>query len=421
MAVTPSEQAFAAAAGVDETRLWARHMEMARHGARPDGGVNRQAFSAEDAAGRALFASWAEALGFGLFIDPITNLYARRDGTDPEAAPVLAGSHLDSQPMGGKFDGAYGVLAALEALQAIAEAGIETRRPIEVVAWVNEEGSRFQPGMTGSFVFTGAMSLDAAEAARDAEAIAVGDTLQAMRRATPSATERPLGIPVAAYVEAHIEQGPRLEAAGLPVGVVTGIQGARWFAVEVTGHADHAGTTPRAQRRDALLAATRMVTALEALTADPHDVVRFTVGRFEVTPGSPNTVPERVVFTIDLRHPEAAVLDRLGDAIAGVSRDRAGPCAVTVTETQHSAPVAFPDTMTGMIRGAAAALGLGHMDLPSGAGHDAKALADICPTGMIFVPCEKGISHNPAESASPADLAAGARVLAAVLVDLANR
>ncbi len=420
MASSPSEQALAAAARVDEQRLWQRHMDMAQHGARDDGGVNRQAFSAEDAAARALLASWAESLGYGLFIDPITNLYVRRPGTQADAAPVLAGSHLDSQPMGGKFDGAFGVLAAFEALQAISEAGIETRRPIEAVAWVNEEGSRFQPGMTGSFVFTGAMLQAEAEAARDAEGIAVADTLAAMRAATPTAVARPLGIEVAAYVEAHIEQGPRLEAAGLPVGVVTGIQGARWFAIEVTGHADHAGTTPRAQRRDALLAATRMVTALEALTADPDDVVRFTVGRFDVVPGSPNTVPERVFFTIDLRHPDATVLNRFGDAIAHTCHAEAGPCGVTVDETQYSAPVAFPDRMRDAIRGAAEALGLGHMDLPSGAGHDAKALAGVCPTGMIFVPCEKGISHNPAENATPADLAAGARVLTATLVDLAN-
>ena len=420
MASPPSEQALAAAARVDERRLWTRHMDMARHGARDDGGVNRQAFSAEDAAGRVELASWAEALGFTLYVDPITNLYVRRAGTDPDATPVLAGSHLDSQPMGGKFDGAFGVLAAFEALQAIDEAGIETRRPIEAVAWVNEEGSRFQPGMSGSFVFTGSMPMEEAVAAQDIEGIAVADTLAAMRAATPSATERPLGIEVAAYVEAHIEQGPRLEVAGLPIGVVTGIQGARWFAIEVTGHADHAGTTPRAQRRDALLAATRMVAALEELTADPDDVVRFTVGRFDVVPGSPNTVPDRVFFTIDLRHPDADVLTRLGDAIEATCHEQAGPCGVSVTETQHSAPVAFPDHMRDTIRDAAEALDLAHMDLPSGAGHDAKALADICPTGMIFVPCEKGISHNPAENATPADLAAGARVLAAALVDLAN-
>ncbi len=420
MASRPSQQALAAAGRVDERRLWTRHLEMARHGAREDGGVNRQAFSAEDAAGRTLLASWAQPLGFTLFIDPITNLFVRKAGTDPDAAPVLAGSHLDSQPMGGKFDGAFGVLAALEALQAISEAGIETRRPVEAVAWVNEEGSRFQPGLTGSFVFTGALSQAEAEAVRDAEGIAIADTLAAMRAATPSAAERPAAVAVAAYVEAHIEQGPRLEAAGLPIGVVSGIQGTRWFAIEVTGHADHAGTTPRAQRRDALLAAIRMVAALEALTSDPDDVLRFTVGRFDVAPGSPNTVPERVFFTIDLRHPDGDVLNRFGDAVAYTCHAEAGPCGVSVNETMYSAPVTFPGRMRDTIRNAAEALGLGHMDLPSGAGHDAMALAAVCPTGMIFVPCERGISHNPAESATPADLAAGARVLAASLVDLAN-
>ncbi|NNG04135.1 MAG: M20 family metallo-hydrolase [Inquilinus sp.] len=421
MTTTPTDPGLAAAARVDEARLRGRHEAMARHGARPDGGVNRQAFSAEDAAARSELAAWAAEFGFELYIDPITNLYVRRPGTDPDAAPVMSGSHLDSQPMGGRYDGAYGVLAAFEALQAIAEAAIATRRPIEAVAWANEEGSRFQPGMTGSFVFAGLTPLDQAIAVRDPEGVAIADTLAAMRAATPAAIDRPLGIPVAAYVEAHIEQGPRLEAAAVPIGVVTGIQGARWFAVEVSGDAAHAGTTPRAQRRDALQAAVRMVAALEALTTDPADVVRFTIGRFEVSPGSPNTVPERVLFTIDLRHPEADRLNRFGDAIEGVCREQAGPCGVTVTETQTSMPVVFPDAMRETIRQAAAALGFAYLVLPSGAGHDAKALAAVAPAAMIFIPCEKGISHNPAENAKPADLAAGARVLAKTLVDLANR
>lgn len=412
--------ARAAADRVDQQRLWDRHMIMAGFGARADGGVDRQAFSAEDAASRTALAGWAAALGFGLFVDPITNLYVRRDGTDPQAAPVLAGSHMDSQPMGGRFDGIYGVLAAFEALQAIAEAGIRTRHPVEAVAWVNEEGSRFAPGLTGSSVFAGVEPLERALAFRDMDGVAIGDTLEAMRRATPAAIARPLGAPVAGYLEAHIEQGPVLEAEGVPIGVVTGIQGQRWFTVEVEGEAAHAGTTPVARRRDALAAALGMVHALQATMADPDDIVRFTVGRFAVEPGSPNTVPARVVFTIDLRHPDAGVLARLGDAVGSVCRDHAGPCRVTVTETQRNEPTVFQADAVRAVRSAAVALDLPFRDLPSGAGHDAKNLASLCPTAMIFVPCAKGISHNPAESATPEDLAAGARVLVHALVQMAG-
>ncbi|HET8728034.1 MAG TPA: Zn-dependent hydrolase [Alphaproteobacteria bacterium] len=421
MTTAPNHPARAAAERVDERRLWDRHMAMAQHGARPDGGVNRQAFSAEDAAARRLLADWAAELGLEVHIDPVTNLFLRLPGTDPEAAPVVTGSHLDSQPMGGKFDGAFGVLAGLEAVEAISKAGVRTRRPIEIVAWVNEEGSRFQPGMTGSAAFTGVESPERATSWQDGEGVTIADTLPAMRAATPEAKTRPLGFPIAAYVEAHIEQGPRLEAAGLPVGIVTGIQGIRWFTVEIEGEAAHAGTTPKAARRDALAAAVRMVAALERLMADPDDVVRFTVGRFEVRPGSPNTVPDRALFTIDFRHPDATVLARLGDSVAQVCREEAGPCGVTVTETQHTRPVRFPDAMTAVLRDAAEALGIGHMDLPSGAGHDAKHVAGVCPSAMLFVPCRKGISHNPAEHAEPADLAAGTRALAHALVELANR
>lgn len=395
-------------------------MIMAGFGARSDGGVDRQAFSAEDAASRSALAGWAAALGFGLFVDPITNLYVRRDGTDAGAAPILAGSHMDSQPMGGRFDGIYGVLAAFEALQAMAEAGIRTHRPVEAVAWVNEEGSRFAPGLTGSSVFAGVDALERALACRDVDGVAIGDTLEAMRLATPAAVARPLGVPVAGYLEAHIEQGPVLEAEGVPIGVVTGIQGQRWFTVEVEGEAAHAGTTPVARRRDALVAALDMVHALRVSMADPDDIVRFTVGRFVVEPGSPNTVPARVVFTIDFRHPDAGVLARLGDAVASLCRDHVGPCRVNVTETQRNEPTIFPADTVRAVRSAAADLDLPFRDLPSGAGHDAKNLALLCPTAMIFVPCANGISHNPAESATPEDLAAGARVLTHALVQMAG-
>jgi N-carbamoyl-L-amino-acid hydrolase len=407
------------AASIDERRLWSRHMEMARHGALGRGGVNRQALSAEDGAARRQLADWARALGFGVATDAVGNLFVRREGREPGLEPVLTGSHLDTQPTGGKFDGAFGVLAGLEALEAMNDAGIVTRRPIEVVAWTNEEGARFQPGCLGSSVFAGRQSVDDALAVRDRSGISAGDALAAMRAGEPDVPTRPVGFAVHAYVEAHIEQGPVLETAGVPVGIVTGIQGTRWFAVEVLGEEAHAGTMPRRHRKDAFAAAVAMVGALDRLMHDEDDVVRFTIGRFEVSPGSPNTVPGRVFFTIDFRHPDAHALKRLGDQVQAVCRAHAGPCGVQVEETFHSLPCTFDPRVVDTVRAAARDLGIVAMDLTSGANHDARFLAEICPAAMIFVPCERGVSHNEAENASPADLAAGARVLAETLVRLA--
>ncbi len=410
-----------AADGIDETRLWQRHMAMARFGARADGGVDRQALSAEDIAARRQLIAWAEARGFACAVDPIGNLFVRRAGSARDLPPVLTGSHLDSQPTGGKFDGTYGVLAGLEALEALEDLKIATRRPIEAVAWTNEEGSRFQPGAMGSAAFVGRVQLDALRAAVDRAGVRLGDALDQTLTATPGVARRALGFPVAAYVESHIEQGPLLEAEGKVIGAVTGIQGSRWFAVEVVGEEAHAGTTPLKARKDALKAATAMVAALEELMADDADVVRFTVGRFEVSPNSPNTVPGRVFFTVDFRHPDPMVLRRLGDRIAATCRDHARGCAVTVTPTFDAPPTHFAPQVVALVSAAAARLGLPHRDIFSGAFHDAKFLAEVAPTGMIFVPCARGISHNPAESAQPAHLAAGARVLAEVLAELADQ
>ncbi|EWY36220.1 hypothetical protein N825_29290 [Skermanella stibiiresistens SB22] len=405
---------------IDEARLWKRHMAMAKIGALPGGGVNRPALSPGDAQSRSLLARWGDELGFSVATDPIGNLFLRRAGTDDSLPPVISGSHLDTQPTGGKFDGAFGVLAAFEALQAIHEAGVVTKRPIEVVSWTNEEGSRFQPGCSGSAAFTGAVPLDQILQAVDRDGISARDALAAVLASERGMPVRPLGFPVAAYLECHIEQGPRLEDAGVPVGIVTGMQGSRWFAVEILGDEAHAGTTPRRNRRDALTAAIAMVSALERLMFDEEDLVRFTVGRFEVQPGSPNTIPGRVFFTIDFRHPEASTLKRLGDQVDAVCRAHANPCTVTIIETFNSQPAEFDPAVIAAMRGAAERLAIPTMDLSSGALHDAKFLQDVCPSGMIFVPCERGISHNEAENAKPADLAAGARVLAEALVTLAN-
>jgi N-carbamoyl-L-amino-acid hydrolase len=407
---------------VREDRLWQRHSEMARLGGTPKGGVNRQALSAEDAAARNLLMSWAAARGFQIFTDAIGNLFVRRDGADGNAPPVMSGSHMDSQPTGGRFDGMYGVLAAFEALEALEDAGIRTRRPVIAVAWTNEEGSRFQPGAMGSAVFAGHNRLDEMLAVRDWKGVVLKDALAETLKAAPAPLrDGPPGFPVGFYVEAHIEQGPRLEKAEKTIGVVTAIQGSRRFIVEIDGEEAHAGTTPRAARKDAFAAVTRIAAAMYEATNDRDDTLRFTIGRVEVAPGSPNTVPGKATFTIDMRHPDDAVLDAHEKKLRDIVATRAKPCSARIERVTNVAPTDFDSKVVDLVRAKARALKLTHMDMPSGAGHDAMHIAKLCPAGMIFVPCERGVSHNESENAAPADLAAGARVLVAVLEELANR
>ncbi|MDA0228559.1 MAG: M20 family metallo-hydrolase [Proteobacteria bacterium] len=415
------EQAMAAASAVDETRLWRRMMDMARFGATPAGGVNRAAFSPEDIAARKLLIEWAGEFGFTTASDEIGNLYVRRAGISSEEAPVVTGSHLDSQPKGGKFDGAYGVVGGFEALEAIERAGVKTRRPIEVVAWSNEEGGRFQPGAMGSAVFAGDYPLADALKAIDPEGVVLVDALKETLESTPGIAERKMPFAMAGYVEAHIEQGPRLENDDLTIGVVSGVQGLCWYRVEVFGVEAHAGTAPLKGRKDALKSAVSIVAALEDLMADESDTVRFTVGRFECGPGAPSTVPSHVLFTVDFRHPDLATFVELGGRIKAVCEAHARGCRVTVERIMYSEPVLFDPGVIELVRDSAQALDLPNMDMVSGAGHDAMHVAGLYPAGMIFVPCENGLSHNEAENASAPDLAAGARVLAACLVGLANR
>jgi len=396
-------------------------MALAKHGATPAGGVDRQALSPQEVAAWREVIAWGRAAGLSPFTDAAGNLFLRRDGRDGKAAPVLTGSHLDSQPSGGKFDGVYGVLAGLEALEAIRECRVEHRRPIEVVAWMNEEGSRFVPGMMGSAAFTGAAPLDHFLDIRDAQGIRVRDALAALHEAFPDVPSRPLKRDVVAYVEAHIEQGPILEREGYSVGVVTGIQGKRTFRVTVRGEEAHAGTTNRRERKDALLAAVRMIGALDDAMQSGGDAVKFTVGRLDVTPNAPSVVAGSVVFSVDLRHVDSTMLASLGNEVPAICAQRASPCEVDVVELTTAMSLEFPDTMRDLIRQSASALRIPTLDILSSAGHDARFLHAICPTGMVFVPCKDGISHNPLESAKREELAAGARVLVDTLVALANR
>lgn len=393
---------------------------MARIGAIQGGGVNRQCPTHEDIRARALIISWAKARGYQVLVDDIANLFIRRGGGDSTAAPVLTGSHMDSQPAGGRFDGIYGVLAGLEALEALDDQGIQTRLPIEVVAWTNEEGGRFSPGAMGSAVFTGARKLEDCLDVTDLAGVRFADALRDTLNASPGLERRRLNTPISAYLEAHIEQGPELETKELPIGVATGIQGSRWYHVKVEGEGAHAGTTSLISRKDAVRSAVRIIQALEELMHDGEDRARFTVGRIDVTPNSPNTVPEEVTFTIDFRHPDGSVLGRKGDRIAEICERYARPCAVTVTETFNRAPSIFSSDLIDTLERTAKTQGFGYQTMASGAFHDANFLAEVCPTAMLFVPCERGISHNPAENAKPEDLATGARVLTAALVELAG-
>ena len=413
---------MSAAGAVREDRLWQRHVDMAKLGGTPRGGVNRQALSPEDAAARNLLASWARARGFSISTDAIGNLFVRREGSDPKALPVLSGSHMDSQPTGGRFDGMYGVLAAFEALEALEDAGVKTKRPVMAVAWTNEEGSRFQPGAMGSAVFAGHNKLEEMLLVKDWKGVALKDALAETLKVAPAPMRdgKP-GFPLDGYVEAHIEQGPRLENERKTIGVVTAIQGSRRYIVEIVGEEAHAGTTPRAARKDAFAAALRIAQAMYEATTDKDDTLRFTIGRVDVGPGSPNTVPGKTSFTIDMRHPSDAMLEAHEKKLHEIVAAKAAPCSATIERVMAVAPTDFAPLVIDLVRTKTDALGFSNMDMPSGAGHDAMHIARLCPTGMIFVPCERGISHNEIENAAPADLAAGARVLVDVLTELANR
>ncbi|MGT2465813.1 M20 family metallo-hydrolase [Mesorhizobium atlanticum] len=406
---------------VDRERLWQRHLDMASIGATPLGGVHRLPFSKQDAQSRRLFLSWAHARGFGTEMDDFGNIFVRREGTERNLEPVVSGSHSDTQPNGGRFDGIYGVLAAFEALEAIDDAGIATRRAIEAVIWTAEEAdAQFGVGCLGSQAYARPSKLPELLEIRDNRNIPVKQALAELLEDHPRVEHREFRSPIAYYVEAHIEQGPELEAREKTIGIVTAIQGHRSFRIQVIGEAGHAGNTPERLRKDALVAAMQIFSKLRKVFHDPDDVVRFTVGEMDVVPNAMAVIPGSVTFTIDFRHPDPEALRSLGDQIAIVARENAGRCDVTVSELRHSSPVIFKGPVSDAILKATESLDYSYMALPSGAGHDARYIAELAPAGMIFIPCWRGISHNEAESAKLEDMVAGARVLAQTLVELAN-
>lgn len=402
---------------VDAARLWARLMEMATVGAIPDDGSCRLTLSLADEDGRALFRGWCAARGFSVTYDRIGNLFVRRAGRDPQADPVVMGSHLDTQPTGGRFDGILGVLAGLEVLETLSDAGAVTERPVEVAVWANEEGARFRPAMMGSGVHCGLHCLGETYSTTDKDGISVGDEIA--RHGYLDGAE-PGKHPINSYVELHIEQGPILEANQKAIGIVTGGQAIRWYHVTLTGEETHAGPVPMALRRDPVPVLARVIDLVQA-AGRTDERARATVGVIVTEPGSINVVPGRITLTVDLRHPDETQLDRMHHTflkgIADLSGDTVG---VQAENTWHSPMVRFDPDLVGRVRASAAARGLPAQEIVSGAGHDAFHLARIAPTTMIFVPCRGGISHNPREYAAPAQVEAGANVLLDMVSGLAG-
>jgi beta-ureidopropionase / N-carbamoyl-L-amino-acid hydrolase len=410
--------AASAAEAVSGERLWSDLMAMAEVGATPAGGSRRLALTDEDRAGRELFASWARDAGFALRADRAGNLFARRAGHDPARPAVMAGSHLDTQPDGGRFDGVFGVLAALEAVRALGDAGLDTAAPIDVVVWANEEGGRFPRFCTGSAVYAGAATLDEVRALPAFDGPSYGAELD---RVGFAGDEEPGSLPAAAYLELHIEQGPVLEREGVPLGVVEGIRGIRKFAVELGGLEAHAGS-PMDGRRDALRAAARVVEALGVL-GDESDGVSITVGRIEVEPNAPSVVAGSVRLLVDVR---GAGLDSPDGVVARareVALSALSGIDVSVNVEDRAweyGPVAFDPELLGILRDAAGRSGARSLDMVSPAGHDAGYVAARVPTAMLFVPCRDGLSHHPAEWAEPSHLELACRVLAGALATVAG-
>ncbi len=402
------------ALSVEGDRLWQSLMDLARIGATDKGGVCRLALTELDRQARDQFVAWMRAEGCSIRVDAIGNIFARRPGERDDLPAIATGSHIDTQPTGGKFDGNYGVMAGLEVVRALNQAGIRTEAPIEVCVWTNEEGSRFVPVMMGSGVYAEAFSLEHALTRTDHEGVSVGQALVAIGYAGTEAASVAAGAPrFGAYFEAHIEQGPVLEDAATTIGVVTGALGQRWYDVTVTGMEAHAGPTPMRLRKDALFAATHLMQQVIEIALAHQPDGRGTVGCVEVFPNSRNVIPGRVGFTVDFRHATDEGLLAMDAALRAAAEALCArfPVGIEIEQVVYYEPIAFDRTLVAAVREGAARAGLSHLDIVSGAGHDAVYVARTAPAAMIFVPCKDGISHNEIEDADPVHLAAGANVL----------
>ncbi len=404
---------------VDGARLWDSLMEMAKIGATPKGGCKRLTLTDLDKQGRELFRGWCEAAGCAVKVDEMGNMFARRPGQDHTLAPVMMGSHLDTQPTGGKFDGVLGVLGALEVVRSLNDLKIKTRRPIEVANWTNEEGSRFAPAMISSGVFAGVYTKDFAYSRLDGEGKALGDELE---RIGFKGEERIGGRPVHAFFELHIEQGPILEDENVDVGIVTHGQGQRWYEIRLTGFESHAGSTPMPRRKDALLGAARIVELVNAIGLRNAPLGVSTVGMLNPYPNSRNVIPGEVFMTCEFRHPVDETLSGMDAALREGVEEIAKKIglACDLKQVFYYAPIAFDLGCVDAVRRAAKHFGYSHRNIVSGAGHDACYVARIAPTSMIFVPCVGGVSHNETEDIKQEWSTAGANVLMHAVLEKAE-
>ncbi|HEY1042780.1 MAG TPA: Zn-dependent hydrolase [Telluria sp.] len=404
---------------INGERLWSSLMELAQIGATPKGGVKRLTLTDLDRQGRDLVTAWAREAGMSVTVDQIGNVFMRREGSNPSLPPVMTGSHIDTQPTGGKFDGNYGVLAGIEVVRTLNDLGIRTEAPIEVAFWTNEEGSRFVPVMMGSGVFCGAFTLEHAYAAKDVEGKTVREELE---RIGYLGDEVPGQHPIGAYFETHIEQGPVLEDEGKVIGVVPAVMGLSWYDCTVGGMEAHAGPTPMHLRRDALQVATKIMQEVVAIANRYPPYGRGTVGMVQVFPNSRNVIPGQVKFSIDLRNVNDELLNRMHqDMLAFIDRTRGeSGLSIDIERVSYYPPCPFHPDCVGAVRKATEKLGYSTMDVVSGAGHDAIYAARVAPAGMIFVPCKDGISHNEIEDAKPEHLEAGCNVLLHAMLERAT-
>lgn len=404
---------------INSDRLWQSLMELAKIGATEKGGVKRLALTDLDKQARDLFVTWCKDAGCTIGVDKMGNIFARRPGKDNSLAPVMTGSHIDTQPSGGKFDGNYGVMSGLEVIRTLNDFNYETNRPIEVVVWTNEEGSRFAPAMIASGVYAGVFDLDYGLSRKDVDGKSIGEELARIGYAG----DQPCGgREVAAFFEAHIEQGPILEAENKTIGVVEGVQGIRWYEVNVIGQDAHAGPTPMERRKDALVGVSEMVLAVNRIGLANMPNACATVGMMQVMPNSRNVIPGKVFFTVDFRHPDADILKRMGDALQAecekICKQR--KLELDFKEIWYSPPVKFNTDCVSAVQQASADLGFSNRRIISGAGHDSVYMSKVAPTAMVFVPCKDGISHNEIEDAKQSDLAAGCDVLLRAMIERAN-
>ncbi|OTG84184.1 Zn-dependent hydrolase [Acinetobacter sp. ANC 4558] len=394
---------------VNGKRLWNSLMDMAKVGASENGGSTRLALTDQDIAGRTLLIEWAKKIDLTLKYDAIGNLFLQKAGLDSSLNPIVIGSHLDTQPKGGRFDGIYGVLAGLEVLYSLHETAIETHHPIELAVWMNEEGARFTPAMMGSAVFTGHFSLEEILTVKDKQGICVADEL----KRTQQQGELELQRAFEAYYELHIEQGPVLENNAKEIGVVTGGQAIIWLDIETTGKAAHAGTTPMSMRHDTMIGTAKMMVDLEQLVLQKYPEGLITFGEIAVENSSRNTIPATVNWTIDLRHPDDNTMEKMQQDVLQVLEQLANTRSLTVNTKLHwhSPATPFNETCVQTVLDSVQTLGFSYQKIVSGAGHDAINLAKHCPTTMIFIPCEGGLSHNEAENITALQAEQGAHVL----------